>query len=248
MGTTLVAWSESVPLVTTQQLLAGVPDSHVRVEGDNIVVPKYNMIVGEYAIGVDIQNVEIQAPSLRRMFPENIAPVENVATPAFPPDPLIRKINPLPLEIDEQLTALAGNSNALPQLENVFIWLADGPIQPVTGPIFTIAGTLTVPATAYAWGNAPIVLSDSLPVGDYKIVGGRCELASLIAWRVNFVGGIWRPGTLGVASISSKTPKGSRYGDMGVWGVFSHLTPPTIDTFDTGAGGAAIIYLDLIKV
>lgn len=248
MGITLVGWSESVPLTTVQQLIAGIPDTHVRVEGDNIVIPSYNQIVGEYAIGVDIRNVELQSPSLRRMFPENIAPVENVAAPAFPPDPLIRKHNPLPLAVDEQLTALAGNSNAGAQQETVLVWLADAPIAPVTGPIFTIAGTITVPALAYTWGNATLTLSDSLPVGDYKIVGGRCELATLIAWRVNFVGGIWRPGTIGVAGITSKSPEGARYGAMGIWGSFSHLTPPTIDTLDTGAGGAANIYLDLIKV
>ena len=244
---TLVGWTEAIPLVTAQQLIAGIPDDSVRVSGDNIVVPKYNNIIGEYAVGLDIQNVELKSPSIKRMFPEHITPIETGLVPAFPPDPIMRKDNPLILDTDEQLTALAGNSNAAPQQGTILVWLGEGPVAVVKGQIFTIEATLTVPATAYGWDNAPIVLSDSLPVGDYDVVGARCELATLVAFRVNFIGGVFRPGTLGVAGLPDKDPTGARYGAMGKWGNFSHLTPPTIDTLDTGAGGAAVLYLDLIK-
>lgn len=248
MGLSLVGWSESVVGLVTIQALTGIPDDHVRVEGDNIVVPQLNKIVGEYAIGVDIRNVELASPSIRRTYIESIAPVEIVALPVFPPDILVRGDAPLPLEMDEQLTAFAGNSNAAAQQESVFIWLSDGPVIPAKGNIYTIEADAVAPATAYAWASANLVMNQTLPVGTYMIVGGRCEQATTIVWRLIFVGGTWRPGHLAVAGLASKDVESSRYGLMGNWGSFSHLTPPRIEFFGSGAGGAAKVYIDMIKI
>ncbi|MEM2990161.1 MAG: hypothetical protein QXQ02_03150 [Halobacteria archaeon] len=245
---TIVAWSESVAADTTQTNLNAVPDEHVRVEGDNIMVPDFNRIIGYYANGENIQNVQLSSPSLRRLALVDIAPVENSALPESPPDPICRPLSPLTLDIDESLSALAGNADASSaHQENVVLFLSNGPVTPVNGEIITIRTTATAPATAYAWANAPLVFSQTLPVGTYDLVGARCEQANTIAFRFVFIGGIWRPGMLAVPDIDYDDYEYSRFGALGVWGTFSHNRPPSVDFFGDGTGGSAVIYLDLIK-
>lgn len=249
MEITLVAYSENVAAAIVQQDIDAVPDEHVRTEGKNIVIPKLNKIVGIHALGVDIRNVQLVSPSLRDFALHDVAPVEITDLPVFPPDFFDCAQNPIDLETDEQLIARAGNSNVGAQDEHIIIALSDSVITPLQGQkVRTIECTATAPAVANTWQNAQLTLLQTLPVGDYKVIGARCEQANTRAFRLVFVGGQWRPGHLAVASISAKSPKGSRFGEMGVWGKFSHLTPPSIDFFGDGTGGAAIIYLDLVKV
>jgi hypothetical protein len=247
MPFTIVGWQENVPLATTQQAITALPDEHVRTEGDNIVVPDLNKIVGYYGIGVDIQNVQLSSPELRRIAELDVAPVEITSLPTFPPDVVARPESPINLALDEQLQARCGNSNAGAQDEAVFVMLASGPIVPIHGDIHTILATATAPATANLWANAQLTLSQELPAGDYDLVGARCEQANSRIFRFVFIGGTWRPGTVCVGAISGRDVGYSRYGAMGVWGTFKHNQPPSVDFFGDGVGGAARIYLDIIK-
>lgn len=248
MPFTMVAWSESVPAATTAQKIAAVADEHVKVEGDNVIVPDLNYVAGILAVGLDIRNVQLSSPSLRRLALMDVSPVENTALPVFPPDPLVMGKSSMALEIDEHLAAYAGNSNVGAQQESVVLLLSDGNTEAINGKIITVKAAATAPATAYAWAGAPITLSQELPVGTYQLVGMRVEEAHTIAYRIVFIGGVNRPGGFAVAAISAKDPNGFRYGQLGAWGTFSHNKVPTIEFFGDGTGGAAVLYLDLIKI
>lgn len=245
---TMAGFSESVAAAATSEKLTGIPDEHIKVEGDNIIVPELNKLIGILPVGLDIRNVQLSSPSLRRLALLDVAPVENTALPVYPPDPLIKGENYLELEIDEHLAAYAGNSNAGAQQENVLLMLADDNIGKIEGRIFTVKCTATAPATAYAWASASMTFSQELPVGTYQLVGARCEQANTIAYRFVFIGGIWRPGFSAVAAISAKDPIGARAGQLGAWGSFAHNKIPSVEFFGDGTGGAAVIYLDLIKL
>lgn len=244
---TMAGWTESVAGAVAQQAITGIPDEHMRVEGNNIVVPGLNELIGYYAIGVDAQNAQLASPELRRIALLDIAPVEVTALPVFPPDFPNRAENPLPLISDEQLTAHIGNSNVGAQQESILILLSSGAVSPISGEIITVEATATAPASAYVWANAPLAFAQVLPKGTYDIVGCRCEQANTIAFRFVVIGDSWRPGHLAVGTISAKDHTLSRYGKLGKWSNFEHLRPPTVDFFGDGTGGAAILYLDLIK-
>lgn len=244
---TVVGFSQSVAGATAQTPLDALVDEHISFAGDLVTVPELNKIIGYFAVGLDIQAAQLVSPQLRRLAPLSIAPVEDTILPVFPPDFAIRPLSPVELITDEALSALAGNSNVGAQQESILVLLSDGVVAPVTGEIITILASATAPATAYAWSNAPITLVTQLPVGSYDIVGARVEQANTIGFRFVFVGGIWRPGYASVGAISSKDPQLARYGKLGVWGSFSHLHIPSMDFFGDGTGGAAVVYLDLIK-
>lgn len=244
---TLAAFSKSVALTTTQDTLTGVPDQHIKVQGNDLVIPELNKFLGAMGVGLDIQNVQLASPSLRRLALHDIAPVEPTATPSFPPDPILKGESLLALDIDESLNALAGNANAGAQQESVIVFLSDDDVAPVKGKIFTVKATATAPATGYVWSPAVLTFAQTLPTGIYNVVGARCEYATGIAFRLIFIGGKWRPGHICVADKAAKNPLYSRYGELGIWGAFPHNQQPSIELFGTAAGGAVSLFFDLIK-
>ena len=84
MAFTMVAYSESQDSATLVNVAALV-DPHVRVVGDDIVVPSgLPYVGGVYAIGADITRAQLVSPSIRRRYPLEITPVEISTEPADP--------------------------------------------------------------------------------------------------------------------------------------------------------------------
>jgi hypothetical protein len=211
-------------------------------------VPKLSQLAGFYALGTTITLAQIQSPSLRRRANIDISPVDVSAEPASPPSMMARFTSPIPLEEDEDLTALVAEAFSGAERETVLAWLSDGPITPVTGEIFTVRATGTTTLTANTWSNVAITFSQTLPRGRYQVVGARCESAGCVAFRLVFPGYSWRPGGVGCDSIGDLSPNGQRMGGYGVWGEFESTSPPTVDVLSVSADTSEVIYLDLIKI
>lgn len=245
---TMFGYTELVTAATTSEKLTAIPDEHVKTEGDTVVIPELNKLLGFLAVGTDIRNVQLASPSLRRLAVIDVAPVENVDLPVFPPYPIFKNHGLITLDIDEQLTAYAGNSNVADKQESVLVLVSDNSVDRLDAEIFTIKATATAPATAYAWASGQLTLAQELPIGNYQLVGARCEQAKTIAFRFVFIGGIWRPGGFAVATIDATDPAYQRYGMLNVWGTFAHNRVPSVEFFGDGTGGAAVLYLDIVKV
>lgn len=247
MGFTIAGWSSQVPAGTTQIALTALQDEVLRVEGSNIIVPAQNLLIGYYAIGANIQNVQLVSPSMRRVALLDIAPIEPSTLPSFPPDWIVRADNPLVLVKDEKITAYAGNSDpANARQETILILLTDRPPTRVAGNPISVKATASVSGTAYAWETVPLNLTQTLPVGNYDIIGARCEFSHGIAFRLNCIGSVIRPGGICVSGPGDKDPDYQRFGGLGVWESFYHLNVPNIDILGDGTGGTAVVYLDLI--
>jgi len=84
MAFTLIAYSESQDSATLVNVAALV-DPHVRVVGDDVVVPSALPYVGGvYAIGTAISRAQLVSPSIRRRYPMEITPIEIAVEPADP--------------------------------------------------------------------------------------------------------------------------------------------------------------------
>lgn len=249
MAFTTIAYSESQDTAGVLTYVAGVQDQHVRVEGDNIIVPRgVNSLVAAFGIGATISLAQLESPSLRRVLLLDLAPLNVGAEPISPNtvNPLWE--TPLTLDEDEALRALVAEAAAGAERESVLVWLADGALSPVGGDIYTVRATTTPAAAAYVWANSALTFVQSLPAGRYQVVGMRCEAADLIAARLVFVGGMLRPGVIGFDTASENTLEKFRRGGLGVWGEFEHNQPPTVDSFSVAGGVAINVWLDLIKI
>jgi len=246
---TLVAWSESQDTGGNLTYVAALADQHVRVEGDNIVVPAgMNYLLGALAVGATISDAQIESPALRRTLLLDVPGLNIGAEPIVPTPVFDAFYNPLILDEYEPLRSLVAEEAAGAEQETVLVWLGDGPQAPVGGDIYTVRATATATLTAYAWTNAALNFSQVLPAGVYQVVGMRAESAGLIAARLVFVGGTWRPGCVGYDARSDKEHFIFRRGGLGVWGEFAHDQPPTVDFLSVSADTTETVWLDLVKV
>ncbi len=247
MTQSLVAWSESQDSATLVNM-AAVADAHVRVVGDDVVVPSFAPLLGaEYLVGVSATQAQIASPSLRRTINLDLAPIDRTAEPAVPTPFLPHFDHPIPLDAEEALNFLVAEDGVGAARSTGLAWLVDAPVVPDTRPDFTVRTTAAVTLTTFTWTNGALTFSQTLPKGSYDIVGARAEAAGLLAFRFVLVGASHRPGGIGYDAALDLEHQGQRHGKWGIWGSFAHNTPPTVDFLSVSADTAETVWLDLVK-
>jgi len=249
MAFTLVGFSESQAAGASYKEILALPDQHVTVQAEDIIVPpELTNIVCAAVIGSNVTAARIVSPSIRAMIPIDVEPLNRDAEPLSPFTGIDLKANPVALTGLEALNVQASNDATAAVRQTALIWLSDGPIAPVTGKIFTVKATSSTTLTAYTWTNGAITFAQDLPAGRYQVVGMRAESAGLIAARLVFPGYSWRPGVIGADAVTDLQDEPFRYGRFGVFGEFDHNRPPTVDFLSASADTSETVYLDLIKI
>lgn len=251
---TLVAHYESIDPAAAFVNLAALDDDHIFTVGDDLRVPILTNLVA-VAAGVASGGsglARVESPSLRKKSRLHIQPVNGNADADAEPDdpPAIADLRrtPIVFDFDEILQAFTDSNPTAAAAQWVLYWLADGPISPVTGDMFTVRFTDTATLAADAWTASDFILSDTLPVGRYAIVGMRAQSAGLVAARLIFRGGEWRPGVIGADTDAQKDHPMFRYGQFGVFGEFDSRVPPRVEYISISADTAEEGQLDLMRV
>ncbi len=247
---TLVAFGQSVSANGVMTQINGVPDQSITVQVGDIRIPGFAsqlVMVAVLSNDASAARAQLSSPSLRAMINDDIEPV--IANKVFgsPIEPYWRGSRPIPLVVNESLNLFVQNAQAAAVLHYGLVWLADGPVAPVTGNVFSIRATSTVALVAATWVNGPLVFTQVLPYGQYQVVGMRARGTNLAAARLVFPGAFNRPGVPACNVIGGLDFDDARFGNMGVFGQFDSTVPPTVDCLgDTDA--AQTYVFDLIKV
>lgn len=202
--------------------------------------------MGAWAGAEDIERAQLQSPELRRMFLEELAPLVLDETPVGPNGGLIdMSDSPLELVVSEKLNALLENT-ANTYTSNILVWLCDEAPQPVTGKIHTIRAVPDTAPVADTWTHSVLTFSQTLPAGDYAIVGASWVQATAIAARFMVPGYSWRPGMLANAIGDGEFYPAFRKGNWGKWLEFDFDNPPSVEMLcpDTTKGE---FYIDLMQ-
>ena len=247
---TIVSWQESKAGTTGYLPLNACKDQHVRVTGDIIYVPELNNLLGVYVAGGSIANEGyLSSPSLRRIALLDLRPIQRGVKPSGWESVHLHPLHPIPLESNEGMEIYLKETTTTSQVRTGVVFLADGAISPILGEIVSVYASATITSVVGEWVNGAITFRQTLPVGRYQIVGARCEGASIIAFRFVFIGGKWRAGGIGCGDCGAHDVEVQRYGGLGVWGEFDHLTPPTVELLGSVAEAQSPeLYLDLIKI
>lgn len=248
MPFTLVGWTKSVAAGATLDLLNALDDPHIRWESTRIIVPSLNKLLALMAVGANITDARITAPSLRKVAEVELAPLNRDAEPLSPPTILDLAENPLELVVGEHLEAKASNDAAAAVQQTVLAWLGDAPVAPVKAKYISVKATSSTTLTAYKWTNGAITLTQTLPYGKYRIIGMRAQSAGLIAARLVIPGYPWRPGVPGTDVISDLDAVRFRFGNCGVFGEFMSDQPPSVDFLSASADTSETIWLDIVPV
>lgn len=246
MPFTLVGFSESQDSATLANI-AALADQHVTVSGDDIRVPALNQLAGYHFHGPNFTLGQVSSPSLRVQTLIDVEPADVAAEPASPPAFHDLFANPIPLVASESLNSLMAEDAAGASRVTALVWFSDGPISPVTGKIQTVRATGSATLTANAWTNVALTFSQTLPAGDYQIVGMRAQSAGCQAARIVSPGGGWRPGVIGFDADGDLDAPRFRMGQCGVMAEFAHDAPPTVDFLSISADTSEVVHFDLIK-
>ena len=249
MPFTVVGWFENQDSAALINALA-LADPHIRVEGDNIIVPAWAPnLMALYAYGVDLTLARLVSPSLRKLANPDICPIDKADEPTSIPPFHDLFDSPIPLEVSEALVFQGAEDNAAAGDMAAFAWLGDAIAAIPAGKIFTVRSTQTITLlTVDVWNNRAFTLDQTLPAGRYAVVGARAQAAGLRAFRFVVVGESHRPGALGFDADGDIAPPRFRNGKAGVWFEFEHNEPPTIDLMSLSADTAVNIWLDLIQI
>lgn len=246
MPFTTVAYYES-QTATALANMAALADQHVTVAGDDIYVPELTKLMGYHFLGVDLTQARIDSPSLRGSMMIDVEGFDYLAEPASPPNWHDLFENPVSLVRSEALRAQMIEGTG-PSAAWAIYWLGSGPITKAKGEIRTVRATSATTQVALNWTNCPLTFDQTLPSGEYAIVGLRGQSATAIACRLVIPGYQWRPGTIACdADADISTPR-HRQGNAGIMGTFHHNEPPSVEFAAIAADAAQVVHLDLIKV
>jgi hypothetical protein len=225
-----------------------IPDGTMAISGNDFRVPKgLNNIVCAAAMinsATATLRAQIQSPLLRSVLNYDISPINNGLV--FGSLPRLVRMWQTPLQLAELEPLDVFVQNGANVMNRAFLWLADGPIKPVTGKIYTVRCTASASLATATWVNSALTFQQTLPAGHYQLVGMRTWSANGVAARVFFVGGTWRPGAPMLNTEDNNEWLDFRLGNSGVWGEFDNVTPPSID-FMGVTDSAQVVLLDLIK-
>lgn len=249
---TLVAYYESQDGGAVLHRVAAVQDQHVRAVGDYIYIPRdMPNIMGKAVLSAAdaaLTAARLNSPSLRKIAYPEIEPILNAVVFGSPPEGILHPFSPTPVEGDEGLALEINSDDSAGDAEYGLVWLCDGPQTPVNNQqIYPVACTGAATLSAGVWVNSNLTFSQELPVGSYDIVGMRARGTNLVAARLVFKEGNNRPGVPAINALGDQDHDLTRYGRMGSFGRFHHLTPPSIDCLGVTDTSQNII-LDLIKV
>ncbi len=253
---TTAAFLESVDPAGVFNALTAIPDQHMTQAGDDLRVPSLSQLVA-VAAGVEsaaAHRARLVSPSLRGFANLQITPLNTAAAAAVEPGSpqaiMDRRRSPLALVVGEDLNAEVLSDPVAAQIQWVVIWLADGPIEPVSGPFRTVRAVGGTALVGSVWSLTALAFDEDLPRGRYEVVGFRPMSDGMVAARLVFPEGGVRPGALGVDATSDLQSDIFRLGNFGAFGQFESTSPPQVEALSVSADAAANqqFFLDLLQV
>lgn len=256
MGFHLAAFWENIDHAAAADFIAAALGEQVLfTTGDEIRVPDdVTQIVAVAAmLPLGANRAQLISPSLRDVANLDIVPINGLNDGNVEPDTPAKIAyygeNPIPLETGESLTVTCDCNPVAAADQSVLVWLADGPLPKLTGQVIhSIRCTGAITAVAGAWTNGALVFGQTLPVGNYAVVGMRAQGATLVAARLVFRGSGNRPGVIGTDIEGDDSNGHFRRGDAGVFGEFHSTVQPTVDILCNDADTAQEFVLDLVKL
>jgi len=261
MFTTIAYSMQRVGATAALTVVTPVPDQHITIANNSFIVPPtMNKLLGACAVyGTGLASAvpgaflaQLQAPSLRRIFQQEINRVADTFTHEIHQEHIqLFPDSPLPLEGGEGLQAWSAHPALALGETAVYVWLCDSPSKPISGEVRTIRYTSVCAPATRVWTLGQLAATQEIPQGVYAVVGARVmNLTEFGLFRLIFTGYDWRPGGLICHDPSAQDILYQRDGFLGEWGRFDWRDLPRIEICSVLAAPVANprVDLDLIKV
>lgn len=245
----LAAFFGSVAATTNNAAIAGVPDSILtRNAAGEFILPQPCQILGMAGGGVNCSRQRINTPSLRYVGLPSLGPINNALTINSPPNVSDYGLNAPTVPKADGLSVESSNSAGAPENHFSLMWLSPAIRLPQPGPRYRLRGTGAITNSAGTWQNGTLTLDQTLPAGTYMVCGMDVIGTNLLAGRLIFANGGWRPGVLArnaVGSVPSQVFAETRFGALGI---FDSVNTPNLETISSGANTSQEVYLDVVRI
>jgi hypothetical protein len=247
---TTIAWYKNVQTGGVPTDLSTVRDPHISQTDTRYTIPEaVRNLAGVFAASANLTETHLETPSMRRIAPLCVSPLNSGSVKPTSPVRFMDMFDaPLPLTPNEQILCKAAGSETSATDFIVIAFLASGRSEPVGGPYYTVKATASASLQPWQWTPVTPTFETSLPVGRYRIIGLRAQSPNLIAARIVVPGQPWRPGILGVGSVSDKEADRFRFGRNGVLAEFDTAEGFQIECLAAAADTSQVFWLDLVPV
>lgn len=248
---TVAAFFENMAQNTTYDAVSGVSDpANTLSSNGRFIFPDNYRMLAAAVMGASIGAARLNAPSLRSVVLPELYPV-NVGAALSDNVKIVApgRFGPRVIKNEEVAVEL---SHAGAGAEDVFAGLFMAPtfVPAPEGPIFTLLASASPTLTAGTWVNVALTFNQTLPAGEYTVVGLNVICNDAFLARLVFPGGpVFRPGCVVNDTYGQTNPiEPFRYGRMGLYGKFENTAPPTLDILGYVAGAETpVVMLDVIK-
>jgi hypothetical protein len=245
----LCAFSGSIAQLTADLQIPAVSDQiFTRNSANNFILPQPGKLRLATGLSANLQRWRINTPSLRQIGLPYLAPVNVSATIPSP----VNVYNPgefgptIPQADEIQSDATQGGAAA--EVVNIFHWYQFRRQEVPVGVEYKLRLTATITGITNGWANGTMSPGNTLPAGIYAVTGLDVVGTNILAGRLIFAGGGWRPGCLARQSLGQIPRPEFDNGELGSYGTFDSVNLPNLEIFCVGANASQEIYMSVVRV
>lgn len=243
-----IAWRESIADIVAEDI-APVVDGIMTIQNNHFLPQKnYSMLYAYYG-AAGATRARFITPTFRQLSTPWIRPINLGIVPLDEPNVADYSDNPLLIRGLEELQLEGLQTTGGAAVVVAIAGLASQPVGPApSGDIIAMRGTGATTVTAGGWTNCAITWQDTLPNGQFAVVGLECIGATAVSGRLIFEDQVERPGCLAQGLVSGNGHPLFRYGRLGVWGRFNAFRIPSVEFLCNAADTAQEVYLHLVRI
>lgn len=243
-----IFYSETVNAGDIDNDITAVADPQLTQQNSHHLPNRDTLLLGAYVLETSAIRTRIETPKLREMYNPYIRPLERAAAVPNRPNYASFLGYELMLRGGEEIVVKASNNlGAATEQCTVILWIGDRPVPPANAPIYTMRTSWSITGVANGFASGNLTFDQTLPSGNYDVVGMAVFGTNLVAGRLILPGYSHRPGVIGGVDAGKFAGDYFRMGNMGVFGSFNNVALPQLEIFTSAAGAATgDCYLDLI--
>lgn len=225
-----------------------VADNWVGIQNGHYFPQRDLRLFGGWFGNVNLTKVTLVTPQSRRVVPPVLYPIQATLLPPDRPHVWDRRTNPFTLRAIEEISLQINMGGAANAIFTGVLFVGDQ-LNPVpAGDIYSLHGVSTTAAVANTWTVVNVTWDQTIPSGQYMVIGSQHQSTNAIAHRFNFRDPVMRPGFLSLTSLGNITDPSYYQGGWGSLGQFNTTAYPFVEVYCAAADASHDIVMNMIKI
>ena len=244
-----IAWRESIADIVDADI-APVQDPIMLIQNGHFV-PQVDQFIhyAYYGAAGTGTRARFDSATLRQLSDPWIRPVSGAIVPPDEPNIADYRARPLRVRGLEELILIGSQVTGGAAFVVCVAGIAKVPLRSAPqADVIAMRGIGATAMVAGAWTQAAITWEDTLPAGQYVVVGLEFIGVTAIAGRLIFEDQVERPGCVGSGLIASSPSPMFQNGGLGEWGRFNANRMPNFEGLCNAADAAQEVFLYFSRI